>query len=133
MTAAAPEPLRPVGEDTFVRMLRYSLATGGERLHFRPGARPLQQGIGADRELRFRQMTGEDTLALAGFLLGHAHVPARLRDDPCDAARPMYLFYELPGEALIEAQMEPTRGGIAVHLDIIRPFPHPRDADLVER
>ncbi len=133
MTATAPEPLLPLDEPTFVRMLRYALATGGERLHFRPGARPLQQGMGPDRELRYRQMTGDDTLEVAGYMLAHAHVSERLKNDPCDAARPMYLFYEIPGEALIEAQMESARGGIAVHLDIIRPFSHPHDIEAIER
>ena len=132
MTAQAPAPLELVDEDTFTRMLRYALATGGERLHFRPGARPLQQGMGPDRELRFRQLTGPDTTEIAGFFLANAIVPKRLRDDSCDAARPLYLYYELPGEALIEAQMESTRGGIALHLDVIRPLAHPHDIETIE-
>lgn len=131
-TTDAPAPLQPVDEETFVRMLRYALVTGGERLHFRPGARPLQQGIGADRELRYRQLTGQDTSEIAGYILAHAIVPQRLKGDTCDAARPLYLFYELPGEALIEAQMESAPGGIALHLDVIRPMPHAHDVEVIE-
>ena len=130
--APLPEPLALIDQDTFTRMLRYALATGGERLHFRPGARPLQQGMGPDRELRFRQLTGPDTAEIAGFFLANAIVPKRLQDDTCDAARPLYLYFELPGEALIEAQMESARGGIALHLDLIRPLAHPRDVEIVE-
>ena len=133
MAATAPEPLLPLDEPTFVRMLRYALATGGERLHFRPGTRPLLQGMGPDRELRYRQMTGDDTLEVAGFLLGHAPASQRLQDDDCDAAREVYLYYELPGQALVEAQFESTRYGLAVHLDILRPLPHPHDVEVVER
>ncbi len=132
MTATAPVPLEPVDERTFVRMIRYALATGGERMHFRPGFRPLQQGIGPDRELRHRQLTGEDTLQLAGYFLDRAKVPARLSESECDAAQALYLFYELEGEALIEAQMQPTHGGISLHIDLIRPMPHPAEIELVE-
>ena len=112
-------------------MIRYALATGGERLHFRPGYRPLQQGIGPDRELRFRQLTGEDTAEIVGFFLMHAKVPQRLGQSKCDAAQALYLFYELEGEALLEAQMQPVRGGIGLQLDVIRPMPHPRDTEVV--
>ena len=62
----------------------------------------------------------------------HAKVPARLGESTCDAAQTLYLFYELEGEALLEAQLQPVRGGIAVHLDIIRPLPNPRDVEVVE-
>ena len=114
-------------------MLRYALATGGERIHLRPGFRPLQQGLGPDRELRYRQLTGEDTSEIAGYFLKHAKVPARLSQSECDAAQTLYLFYELEGEALVEAQLQPVRGGIALRVDIIRPMPHPRDVEVVER
>ena len=132
MTATATGPLRPVDERTFVRMIRYALATGGERMHFRPGSRPLQQGMGPDRELRYRQLTGEDTTEIAGFFMRHARVPAHSSESACDAAQPLYLFYELEGVALIEAQLQLVRGGIAIHLDIIRPMPHPRNIEVVE-
>jgi hypothetical protein len=132
LSATAHVPLTPVDERTFVRMIRYALATGGERLHFRPGYRPLQQGMGPDRELRHRQLTCEDTLEIAGHFLKRAKVPKRLSESQCDAAQSLYLFYELEGEALIEAQMQPARGGISLHVDVIRPMPHPSEIEVVE-
>ncbi len=113
-------------------MIRYALATGGERMHFRPGYRPLQQGMGPDRELRYRQLTVEDTSEIAGYFLKRAKVPARLAESECDAAHALCLFYELEGEALIEAQMQPVRGGISLHVDIIRPMPHALEIEVVE-
>ncbi len=132
MTKTAPDPLQPLDERTFVRMVRYALATGGERLYFRPGCRPLQLGLGPDRELSYRQLTADDTTEIAGHFLRHARVSSRLREAECDAAQVLYLFYELEGEALVEAQLQPARGGIGLHVDIIRPMAHPRNIEVIE-
>jgi hypothetical protein len=119
----APTPILPLDETTLRRMIRYALQTGGSSLHLRPGCRPCQDGVGGVRELRYRQLTGEDTAAAAGCLLAQSQVPARLRDGTAEAAERLYLFWELPGEALIEPRLESVPGGLALHLDLIPPIP----------
>jgi hypothetical protein len=119
----APAPLRPLDEATLRRMIRYALQTGGTTLHLRPGYRPCQDGLGGARELRFRQLTGEDTQVAANCFLAQSRVSERLRGAPGDAARPLYLYWELPGEALVEPRFEAARGGLVLHLDLIPPIP----------
>ncbi len=126
-TGGEAPKLRPVDEQTFARMIRYAVATGGERLRFRPGCRPLQQGIGADRELRFRQLTGDDTHALACLLLDAARPPVG-EDD----VRPLTLFYEIPGVVLTEAQVHTAPGGLALDLELIRPLEPGREIDFID-
>jgi hypothetical protein len=120
--------LQPVDERTFARMIRYAVATGGARLRLRPGARPLQQGVGADRALRFRQLTGDDTRALACLLLERARPPVGARD-----VRRMALHYEIPGVALAEAQLHVAPGGLALDLELIRPLEPGAVVELLER
>lgn len=114
-------PLEPVNETTLLRMLRYALRSGAERLHFRPGYRPLVDGLGGARPLRFRQLTGDDTAAIAEHLLARVHVPERLLAERCDAAYVLALLVELPGEALFDVQLAGARGGLYLALDVIRP------------
>ena len=40
-----------------------------------------------------------------------------------EAGERLYLFWELPGEALIEPRLESVPGGLALHLDLIPPIP----------
>jgi len=125
-------PLRPMDEPTFVRMIRYALATEGDTIHLRPGCRPLLEGLGAPRELGWRQVTRDDTEAVAGYLLGGAYVSEQLQTASVDAAHALNLLYQLEGgEALVEARLEPVRGGLELHLDILRPLPNPADVATV--
>jgi hypothetical protein len=126
-----PAPLRPLDETTLRRMIRYALQTGGTTLHLAPGHRPLMQGLGPARELRFRQLTGDDTSAAAACFLAQSRVPKRLADAG-EGAHALYLFWELPGEALIEPRLEPAPGGLALHLDLIPPIPAGTQIELLE-
>ncbi len=119
----APTPIAPLDETTLRRMIRYALQTGGTTLHLKPGCRPCQDGVGGTRDLRYRQLTGDDTAAAAASLLGQSRVPERLREGTADAAQRLYLFWELPGEALVEPRLEAVPGGLALHLDLIPPIP----------
>ncbi len=119
------EPLEPIDDATLLRMVRYALATGGDRLCFRPGRRPAQEGLGGGRELRHRQLTGCDTSAVADSLLRRVRVSERLRSSGVDAACSLPLLVELPGEALLEARFAPAPGGLEITLDVIRPLPDP--------
>jgi len=110
---------RPLNEETLLRMIRYGLATGAERLHLRPGFRPLADGLGGARELRWRQLTGEDTRLAAAALLGRIRVPSRMRHSPIDAGRELFAWFELPGQALVEASFDRAPGGLAISLDLI--------------
>ena len=117
------EPLAPVDADTLLRMLRFAIQTGADRVHFRPGCPPLADGLGGARLLRFRQLCGDDTAAIAEHLLARAHVPERLRRGGADAAARLPLWVELPGEALLDVHLALTRGGIQLAVDLIRPLP----------
>jgi hypothetical protein len=128
----APTPLSPLDETTLRRMIRYALQTGGTTLHLKPGCRPCQDGMGGARELRFRQLTGEDTAAAAACLLAQSRVPERLRAGTADAGERLYLFWELPGEALVEPRLESVRGGLALHLDLIPPIPAGVEIEALE-
>ncbi|MEN8159271.1 MAG: hypothetical protein ABFS41_04270 [Myxococcota bacterium] len=128
----APKPLHPLDETTLRRMIRYALQTGGTSLHLKPGCRPCQDGMGGARELRFRQLTGDDTSAAAACLLAQSQVPERLRGGTADAAERLYLFWELPGEALVEPRLESVRGGLALHLDLIPPIPAGVEIEAIE-
>ena len=116
-------PLHPLDETTLRRMLRYALQTGGTTLHLTPGQRPLVVGLGRPRELRFRQLSVDDTRAAAACFLAQSRVPERLTNASCEGASALYLFWELPGEALIEPRFESTRNGLALRLDVIPPLP----------
>jgi hypothetical protein len=125
--------LRPLDETTLTRMIRYALRTGGTTLHLAPGRRPLLDGLGGARALRFRQLSIDDTAAAAGCLLAKSRVPERLRTSAV-AARPLYLHWELPGEALVEPRLEAlAAGGLALHLDLIPPLPAGTRIDVLER
>lgn len=123
---------RILDETTFMGMVRYSLATGMDRLVLRPGFRPMVDGLGGPRELGWRQVTCEDTDAAAGIVLERMRVPKRMRNSELDAARELFPLFELPGEALIEAEFEAARGGIAVSLDLIRPLEQPAEIEAPE-
>jgi len=126
-------PLRPLDENTLQRMIRYALQTGGATLHLRPGRRPQLDGMGPARELRFRQLTVDDTRAAAGCLLAKSPVPKRLAGSPAESASAFYLCWELPGEALVEPRLETTpQGGLVLHLDLIPPIPDGMQIEVLE-
>src|SRR5262245_33168799 len=130
---AAPK-LHPLDETTLQRMIRYALQTGGTTLHLAPGRRPYVEGIGPARALRFRQLTLDDTRAAAGCFLAKSNVPERLRGSAAEGASPLYLYWELPGEALVEPRLESlAAGGLALHLDLIPPLPAGPTIEVLER
>jgi hypothetical protein len=126
------EQLHEVDDTTLIRMVRYALRTGGDQLRFRPGRRPEQIGIGGDRELNFRQLTGCDTSAISRLLLDRVRVSERLRAGPPEAGCSLPVLVELRGEALLEARFASVPGGIQVALDLIRALPDPLEVDLFE-
>ncbi len=120
MTECAP--LQPIDAETFDRMLRYALVSGGDQLHFQAGHRPQLDGLGGPRPVRFRQLTIDDTAAIAGHLLERCRVSERLQQSTADSGQALYAFTELPGEALFEARFRQASAGIALTLDVIRPM-----------
>ena len=126
------EVVRPIDADTLERMLRYGLATALERIRLRPGHRPLADGLGGPREIHWRQLSGDDTLAIAEHFLAAARVSEPVREDAADGAREICLFMELPGGGLAEASFETCRGGIAVNVELFQPLPEGERIGLVE-
>ena len=133
MPTTAIAPLRPLDETTLQRMIRYALQSGGATLHLRPGCRPQLDGMGPARELRFRQLTVDDTHAAAACLLEKSRVPKRLTGSPAEGASTFYLSWELPGEALVEPRLETLpQGGLVLHLDLIPPIPEGMQIEVLE-
>jgi len=124
--------LRPIDERTLTRLVRYALATAMDRLYLRPGARPLASGLGPDREVAFRQLAGDDTLAVAEIVLRHAKPPRARCAEAGDAAIELFPLWEIPGHALVEMHAEPAPGGIALRLDLLRPLSDPGEIALLE-
>jgi len=130
----AAKKLRPLDETTLQRMIRYALQTGGTTLHLQPGRRPLVEGLGPKRALRFRQLSIDDTYAAAACFLAKSRVPQRLAGSAAEGASTFYLFWELPGEALVEPRLETLpQGGLALHLDLIPPLPAGMQIEVLER
>ncbi len=124
--------LRPIDERTLVRLIRYALSTAMDRIHLRPGCRPLLEGLGPEREANFRQLAGDDTRAVAEIVLAHAPVPSSLREEACDAAVELFPLWEIPGHALVELHLETAPGGLALRLDLLRPLGEPALIELLE-
>ena len=127
-----PASLKPLDETTLCRMIRYALQTGGASLHLTPGARPRVEGMGPSRNLRFRQLTGDDTRAAAACFLAQSRVPERLAQASHEGASALYLFWELPGEALVEPRLAVAKGGLALSLDLIPPIPAGMEIEVLE-
>ena len=111
-----------IDEQTLLQAIRLGITSGASRIHFRAGSAPLCTWHGGEQTIRYRQLTGEDTEAIAGFLLERAHVPESYFAEPCEAARPLGLLCELPGEALLHVRLtrEAARG-LVIAVDIARP------------
>ncbi len=124
--------VQPLDEDTLERMLRYAAATAAQRLHLRPGHRPMVSGFGAPREIGFRQLSGDDTQAAAGHFLAAARVSERARQSESDAAREIFLFMQLRDGTLAEAILEPCPGGLALTAELIPPLPAGETVDVLE-
>jgi hypothetical protein len=124
--------LRPIDEETLTRMVRYALATAMDRIVLRPGARPLVSGLGPDRELNFRQLAGDDTLAVAEIVLRSAAAPRARAAEAGDAAIELFPLWEIAGHALVEMHAESAPGGIALRLDLLRPLTNPDEIALLE-
>ena len=124
--------VKPLDAETLERMLRYSVATAAERVHLRPGSRPMVSGLGGPREIGFRQLCAEDTLEVAGHFLATANVSERTRRSPSDAAREIFLFMKLSDGTLAEAVLEPCRTGIAITIELIPPLPIGDAIELIE-
>ncbi len=124
--------LRPIDEPTLVRLVRYALATAMDRLHLRPGARPVVAGLGPNRPVRFRQLAGDDTLAVAEIVLRGSKAPRARAAEAGDAAVALWPLWEIPGVALVEMHAEPAPGGLALRLDLLRPLRDPAEIALLE-
>jgi hypothetical protein len=127
-----PTALRPIDEPTLTRLVRYALATAMDRIYLRPGARPVVEGLGPNREVNFRQLASEDTLAAAEIVLRHAKVPRSRASEAGDAAIELFPLWEIPGHALVEMHAESAPGGIALRLDLLRPLTDPAEIALLE-
>lgn len=124
--------VKPLDADTLERMLQYATVTAAERVHLRPGSRPMVVGLGGPREIGFRQLCAEDTVEVAGHFLAAARVSERARDSACDAAREIFLFMKLEDGTLAEAVLEPCRTGVAVTIELIPPLPAGAEIELIE-
>lgn len=124
--------VRPMDAETLRRLLRYGFATALHRIHLRPGCRPFAEGMGGPRELGYRQLSRDDTDAVAGHFLAASRVSEKARTAELDAARELFLFLELPEGGLAEATLQPCPGGLAVTLDLYEPLPAADRALLVE-
>ena len=114
--------LELIDERTLFQAIRLGITSGASRMHFRAGCAPLCSWHGGEQQIRYRQLTGEDTEAIAGFLLERAHVPEQYYGEACEAARPLALLCELPGEALLQVRLGREDDGIlAIAVDIARP------------
>lgn len=114
--------LEPIDERTLFQAIRLGITSGASRVHFRAGCAPLCTWHGGEQRIRYRQLTNQDTEAIAGFLLERSHVPEPYVTEPCDAARPLALLCELPGEALLHVRLAREESGVlAVAVDIARP------------
>ncbi len=127
-----PAALRPIDEPTLTRLVRYALATAMDRIYLRPGSRPIVEGLGPNREVNFRQLAAEDTVAVAGIVLAHSKISHARRDEAGDAAIELFPLWEIPGHALVEMVAEPAPGGIALRLDLLRPLTDPAEIALLE-
>ena len=114
--------LELIDERTLLQAIRLGITSGASRIHFRAGCAPLCSWHGGEQQIRYRQLTGQDTEAIAGFLLERAHVPEQYASDACEAARPLALLCELPGEALLQVRLGREDDGVlAIAVDIARP------------
>ena len=127
-----PAALRPIDEPTLTRMVRYALATAMDVITLRPGCRPLVSGLGPDRALNFRQLTGDDTRAVAEIVLAGSKTPRQRAADAGDAAIELFPLWEIPGKALVEMHVESAPGGLALRLDVLRPLTDPGEIALLE-
>ena len=127
-----PTALRPVDEPTLTRLVRYALATAMDRIYLRPGARPIVEGLGPNREVNFRQLACDDTLAAAEIVLRHAKAPLARAAEAGDAAIELFPLWEIPGHVLVEMHVESAPGGIALRLDLLRPLTDPAEIALLE-
>jgi hypothetical protein len=127
-----PTMLRPIDEPTLVRLVRYALATEMDRIWLRPGARPIVEGLGPNRAVNFRQLAGDDTLAIAEIVLRHSRAPMARAAEAGDAAIELFPLWEVPGHALVEMHAEPAPGGLALRLDLLRPLPDLAEVALLE-
>jgi hypothetical protein len=127
-----PAALRPIDEPTLTRLVRYALATAMDRIYLRPGSRPIVEGLGPNREVNFRQLACEDTVAAAGIVLAHTKISHARCEAAGDAAIELFPLWEIPGHALVEMHAEPAPGGIALRLDLLRPLTDPAEIALLE-
>ncbi|MBM4384586.1 MAG: hypothetical protein FJ091_14630 [Deltaproteobacteria bacterium] len=127
-----PAALRPIDEPTLTRMVRYALATAMDVITLRPGARPLVSGLGPDRALNFRQLTCDDTHAVAEIVLAASKVPTRRAAEAGDSAIELFPLWEIPGKALVEMHVERAPGGLALRLELLRPLTDASEIALLE-
>ena len=111
-----------IDETTLLGAIRLGISSGADQIHFRAGCLPLYTWHDDARQLHYRQLTAEDTERIAGMLLERALVPERVCADPADAAHALELFFELPGEELLEVNVARERSALSVAVEIVRPL-----------
>jgi Tfp pilus assembly pilus retraction ATPase PilT len=129
---AVPTSLRRIDTTALLHFLRFGLAEGATRIHFRVGRPPDFAVGGEQRTLRYRQLAREDTEAILRLLFEQTRVPERLSSEPVPGGQEIYFFVELPGEALFEIDASREEAGIALSLEIIRPLTNPAEIALLE-
>jgi hypothetical protein len=114
-----------IDEPELMALVREGIGWDADRLSFRAGCMPLASGHGWAEPLPFRQLAADDVEVVAGVLLREGFVPQRLADDPADAAHPLPLLAELPGEALLETRLLRDGADLVVLVEIARPLSRP--------
>jgi hypothetical protein len=112
--------------------VRYALATEMDRIYLKPGSRPIVEGLGPNRELNFRQLACDDTLAVAEIVLRGSKCPRARATEAGDSAIELFPLWEIPGRALVEMHCESAPGGIALRLDLLRPLTDLGEVALLE-
>jgi hypothetical protein len=125
--------LAPLDGPTLRRMLRFALVTGADLLTLRPGCRPLLDGLGGPREVRFRQLAGDDTRAACALLFAALRPYPGVRDARAEGARVLGWLVHWPDEALFEVRTAPAPGGPEIAVDIVRPLAEAPDGGAPPR
>ncbi len=111
---AAAQP--PFDKNTLLRLLRKGLESGASDIHFQVGYFPLYRFNGQLVELRYKQLTAEDTEAIAHLLLeGHS------QDQDIMGFNEVDLAYEIKDEGRFRVNISRQRRSINIVLRVIPP------------
>jgi hypothetical protein len=119
-----------IAEEEVLGLLQEGLESEADRVWFRPGCAPLAVGHGFVRTLAFRQLGADDVAAVAELLLLQGYVPEALSENPVDAAHPIPMLCELPGQAILETRLSCEDGDLVVMVEIARALEFPAELDF---